>query len=259
MSNSEWKFEYLNADNLKTGKAYYHSGDGDEEFMVQNGLVLDNADKFILSDKVCAKEFLNQLKDGHIDLYNQTRLLKTLNDLYQLCRYNSLYKSLEPLFFETMVSLRDHIDAHFESHGFFAEDEDSNLGMHYDYGGYIGFINECLIQARYRAVKSMIKTFATQYSNPEGYKGDLYGECWITLEKPQHIDLIKYLPGEYSMFGQPNAVIKNQGHHEWKLSFIGLSLYSNRLILDRSALEGATEFLSKQLDLKASVFWYLTD
>ncbi|MGZ8161065.1 MAG: hypothetical protein ACXWT4_20005 [Methylobacter sp.] len=207
------------------------------------------------------KEFLTQLKDGRIDLYNQKRLLKTLHELYELCRFNHSYQDLMPLFIDAMVYLRDNINAHYENLCVTTEVDNDNLNDYYGYGGYPAVISSCLITARNAAVKNMIQKFASQYSNPEGYKGDLYGECWIDLTEPKDMDIIEHLPGTYHIFEHPNAIIHpdNNGDHHWRLDFIGLSLYENRLILDKSALEGATSALSEGLYLKADVKWYLKD
>lgn len=258
---NEWAPEYLSADNIKTGESYYHIGSGDEEFMSKNGLLLDNAEKSILRHENCAKEFLIQLKDGRIELCNQTRLLKTLHELYELCRYNHRYQDLMPLFLEAMVYFRDNIDAHFDNFGITTEIDNEYLDMYYGYGGYPAVITSCLSTARSAAVKSMIKTFATHYINPEGYKGDLYGECWIVLTEPRDMDIVEHLPGEYYIYNQRNAIIhtNKDGDYHWRFDFIGLSLFGNRLILDKTALEGATSALSEGLNLKASVYWYLKD
>ncbi len=258
---NSWHPKFIDVDNIVTGRKYYHSMDGDENFISEDGLLLDNADQSILRNIVCTKEFLDQLRRGNIRLFDQTRLLKTLHDVYMLCRYNPGFQELMPIFIEAMIYFRDNIDDHYKKWEIETEIDNESLNDYYGFGGYSAVIGSCLGTARVVAVKDMIKTFATQYTNPNGYKGDLYGECWIELNEPKDKDIIKYLAGEYEFNGFSNAIIRSNENagHSWRLSFIGLSIYQNRLMLDKAALEAAATVVSEGLYLNASVKWYLKD
>lgn len=254
---NKWAPRHLGPNDMATGQRYYHF-EGGEQWMLQHGYLLDEAEKAILQYPVCAEEFLTQLKDGKVDLYNQTRYLGLLHDLYEKIRsavHAAPYKLLEPLFKEAMSGLTKIADDRLEG----VTKDEEEFYEYFEYSGFYGVVEWILREARDAADAGIFKKFAKQYSRKEGYQGDLFGNSSIVLTNPRHSEITDKFTKTFKYFDHDNAYFTKIGDNTWRFNFIKPVPIPYRLSLEVAALESAATVLSTGLGMDAKVEYSLAE
>ncbi len=252
------KGHYEGLNNYFVGEQFVPGETNSKHLLVTGDLVLDGAEKYIVERLEYAKLFLDLLKNGEIDVFEQLRLLKTIVKLHELCSSEYLvFKQLRKLFFEAMESL--HGQAEQRIADYFDDENEfvSNLSDHFAFGEY--HANSYVVYvAREHAVLGMVSKCAEQLSGAKPYKGDAYGESSIVLHGPPPKGIASTLVGEFKTAeGAAVARVYSRERGRFGLQFYDLDQFGNRLSLMIAAHEAAVPILQNGLEMTATVEWLL--